>query len=95
MCIRDRGYGARAINPYLAQDCIRELIGRGMLEKDEQAAIEDYNNAILQGIVKIASKMGISTLQSYQSSQIFEALGIREDVVAQYFTNTDVYKRQV
>ena len=82
------GYGARAINPYLAQDCIRELIGRGMLEKDEQAAIEDYNNAILQGIVKIASKMGISTLQSYQSSQIFEALGIREDVVAQYFTNT-------
>ena len=82
------GYGARAINPYLAQECIEELIERGMLDKDVQAAINDYNEAILHGIVKIASKMGISTLQSYQSSQIFEAVGIKKDVIDRYFTNT-------
>ncbi len=82
------GYGARAINPYLAQECIEELIERGMLDKDPTAAINDYNSAILHGIVKIASKMGISTIQSYQSSQIFEAIGIRKEVIDKYFTNT-------
>ena len=82
------GYGARAINPYLVHDCIRELIGRHMLEKNEHAAINDYDRAILNGIVKIASKMGISTLQSYQSAQIFEAVGIRQQVIDEYFTNT-------
>ena len=60
------GYGARAINPYLAQEAIGELIDEGLLDKDFHAAVDDYNNAILHGIVKIASKMGISTLQSYQ-----------------------------
>ncbi len=82
------GYGARAINPYLAQECIMELIDRSMLDKDPHAAIDDYNNAILHGIVKIASKMGISTLQSYQSSQIFEAVGICQEVIDRYFTKT-------
>ena len=70
------GYGARAINPYLAQETIRELIEEGMLDKDYYAAVDDYNNAVLHGIVKIASKMGISTIQSYQGAQIFEAIGI-------------------
>lgn len=82
------GYGACAINPYLAQESIKELIDNKMLEKDYYAAVNDYNKAILNGIVKIASKMGISTIQSYQGSQIFEAIGIDEDVINKYFTNT-------
>lgn len=82
------GYGACAINPYLAQDTIKELINIGLLEKDYYAAVEDYNNAILSGIVKIASKMGISTIQSYQGSKIFEAIGIAPEVVDKYFTGT-------
>ena len=82
------GYGACAINPYLAQESIKELIDNKTLNKDYYAAVDDYNNAILHGIVKIASKMGISTIQSYQGSQIFEAIGINQDVVSKYFTNT-------
>ena len=82
------GYGARAINPYLAHEAIEELVDKGMLDKDPYVAINDYNNAILHGIVKIASKMGISTLQSYQSAQIFEAIGIKQSVIDKYFTNT-------
>ncbi len=82
------GYGARAINPYLAHECIGELIDMGMLDKDYHVAVDDYNNAILHGIVKIASKMGISTIQSYQSAQIFEAVGIKQSVIDKYFTNT-------
>ena len=82
------GYGARAIHPYLAHECIAELVSSGQLDKDVYTAINDYNSAILHGIVKIASKMGISTLQSYQSAQIFEAVGICKEVVDKYFTNT-------
>ena len=82
------GYGARAVNPYLAQETIGQLIDEGMLDKDFGAAVDDYNKAVLKGIVKIASKMGISTLQSYQSAQIFEAVGIAGEVVDEYFTNT-------
>ncbi len=82
------GYGARAVNPYLAEECITELIDLKLLDKDYHTAIRDYNSAILHGIVKIASKMGISTIQSYQSSQIFEAIGIKKEVIDRYFTNT-------
>ncbi len=82
------GYGACAINPYLAQETIKQLIDDGSLDKDYYAAVNDYNEAILSGIVKIASKMGISTIQSYQGSQNFEAIGIDEDVIKKYFTNT-------
>jgi glutamate synthase (ferredoxin) len=82
------GYGACAINPYLAQESIRELIDNHMLDKDYYAAVNDYNNAVLHGIVKIASKMGISTIQSYQGSQIFEAIGIAPEVISKYFSNT-------
>lgn len=82
------GYGACAVNPYLALETIRQLIDSKMLDKDYYAAVDDYNNAVLHGIVKIASKMGISTIQSYQGSQIFEAVGIDPDVVEKYFTNT-------
>ena len=82
------GYGARAICPYLAHECIEECVELGLLDKDAHTAIDDYNSAILHGIVKIASKMGVSTLQSYQSAQIFEAVGIRKDVIDRYFTHT-------
>ncbi|MCI7041949.1 MAG: glutamate synthase large subunit [Lachnospiraceae bacterium] len=82
------GYGACAINPYLAQESIKELIDNHMLDKDYYAAVDDYNNAILHGIVKIASKMGISTIQSYEGSQIFEAIGIDKDVINKYFPHT-------
>ena len=82
------GYGACAINPYLAQETIKQLVDEHMLDKDYYAAVQDYNAAILNGIVKIASKMGISTIQSYQGSKIFEAIGINKDVIDKYFTNT-------
>ena len=82
------GYGARAVNPYLVEETIVSLIEEGLLDKDFHTAVSDYNSAVLHGMVKIASKMGISTLQSYQSAQIFEAVGIRQDVIDKYFTNT-------
>ncbi|MFI3115883.1 MAG: glutamate synthase large subunit [Clostridia bacterium] len=82
------GFGVRAVHPYLAHECIQELIDKKILDKDYNTAIVDYNDAILHGITKIAAKMGISTLQSYQSAQIFEAVGINKDVIDKYFTNT-------
>ncbi len=82
------GYGASAVNPYLAHAVIEELIEKGSLDKDYYAAVNDYDHAVLNGIVKIASKMGISTVQSYQGSKIFEALGVSESVIHKYFTGT-------
>ena len=82
------GFGARAINPYLAHECIAEMIDQGILDKDYHTAIADYNQAILSGIVKISAKMGISTLQSYQSAKIFEAIGLNHKFIDRYFTGT-------
>lgn len=82
------GFGARAVNPYLADECIAELIDTGILDKDYHTAIIDYNKALLGGVVKIAAKMGISTLQSYQSARIFEAIGLSDEVVDKYFPGT-------
>ena len=82
------GYGACAINPYLAHESIRQLIDARLLHKDYYAAVDDYNSAVLHGIVKIASKMGISTIQSYQGAKIFEAIGLKEDFINRYFTDT-------
>ncbi len=82
------GYGACAVNPYLAHESIKLLIETDMLQKDYYAAVSDYNNAILNGIVKIASKMGISTIQSYQGAKIFEAIGLKEEFIQRYFTDT-------
>jgi glutamate synthase (ferredoxin) len=82
------GYGATAVNPYLVQETIHELIHDDLLDKDYYAAVSDYNDAVLHGIVKIASKMGISTIQSYLGSQIFEAIGISSEVIENYFTGT-------
>ncbi len=82
------GYGARAVCPYLAHQCIRALVWDGALDRDRYVAIRAYNNAVLQGVVKVAAKMGISALQSYQSAQIFEIVGLAPDVVSNYFSNT-------
>ncbi len=82
------GYGACGVNPYLALETIQELIDEKLLDKDYYAAVEDYNHAVIHGIVKIASKMGISTIQSYQGAKIFEAIGISKEVIDKYFAGT-------
>lgn len=82
------GYGVCAINPYLAHESIRQLINSKLLHKDYYAAVDDYNHAVIHGIVKIASKMGISTIQSYQGAKIFEAVGLKKEFIDQYFTDT-------
>ena len=82
------GYGACAINPYLAHESIRQLIESNLLHKDYYAAVDDYNSAVIHGIIKIASKMGISTIQSYQGAKIFEAIGLKTDFINRYFTDT-------
>lgn len=82
------GYGASAVNPYLAHETIHNLIENGLLDKDFYAAEDDYDQAVLKGIVKIASKMGISTIQSYQASRLFEAVGISNAVIDRYFRGT-------
>ena len=76
-------FGARAVNPYLAHDVVRENF-----PGDADAAIQRYNSALTAGVLKIASKMGVSTLQAYQSAQLFEAVGLDRQFVERYFTNT-------
>lgn len=82
------GYGANGINPYMAYEAIEHLIEENILELPLEEAIGRYQKAATKGIVKVMSKMGISTIQSYQGAQIFEALGIAAPVVEQYFTGT-------
>ena len=82
------GFGASAVNPYLALDTLYEMTNTGELDKDYSQASKAYINAVVTGIVKIASKMGISTIQSYQGSKIFEALGIAKSVCDEFFPDT-------
>jgi len=83
------GYGAEGINPYLAFDSIRELMDKGELAIDSlDQAVSNYIYSVTDGIIKILSKMGISTIQSYRGAQIFEAVGIHMDVIDKYFTRT-------
>ncbi|HEX5096131.1 MAG TPA: glutamate synthase large subunit, partial [Acidimicrobiia bacterium] len=83
------GYGAGCINPYLAFDTIRDLCREGVLSGlTERKAQKNYVKAAGKGILKVMSKMGISTVASYTGAQIFEAVGIRKDVVDEYFTGT-------
>lgn len=82
------GFGAAAVNPYMAYEAIRGLKEEGLLELDYDKAVYNYNKAVLKGITKILSKMGISTIQSYMGAQIFEAIGIGKEVIDRYFTNT-------
>lgn len=79
------GFGASAVNPYLALDTLYDLTSNGSLDKEYTEASNSYVNAVISGIVKIASKMGISTIQSYQGSKIFEALGISKSVRDEFF----------
>lgn len=82
------GYGASIINPYMSLAVIDKLIKDKAIQLDYQKAEENYVNAVNKGILKIMSKMGISTLRSYRSSQIFEAIGIHPDIINKYFKGT-------
>jgi glutamate synthase (ferredoxin) len=83
------GYGAGAVNPYLAFETLRDLERQGLLPGvDEEHAIKNYIKAANKGVVKVISKMGISTIQSYCGAQIFEAIGLDQDLVDKYFTWT-------
>ena len=81
-------FGARAVNPYLAHDCVRALCAAGQIAKAAPEALAAYDRALTAGVLKIASKMGVSTLQAYQSAQLFEAVGLDRAFVDKYFTNT-------
>jgi glutamate synthase domain-containing protein 1/glutamate synthase domain-containing protein 2 len=84
------GYGASAINPYLAIETIEDMHRRGLLAEKVTlpGAIDNYKKAVNKGLLKVLSKMGISTLQSYQGAQAFEAIGLNKSLVDKYFTGT-------
>ncbi len=83
------GYGGGAINPYLAFETLDDMIGQGMLPTlDHKSAVKNYIKALNKGVLKVISKMGISTIQSYRAAQIFEAIGLAKDFVDRYFTWT-------
>ncbi|MCK6565725.1 MAG: glutamate synthase large subunit [Dehalococcoidia bacterium] len=84
------GYGAGAVNPYLAIETIEQLAAEGNIEGDAPAseAVAHYLKAVKKGVVKVMSKMGISTIQSYRGAQIFEAIGLADEFVDRYFTKT-------
>jgi glutamate synthase domain-containing protein 2/glutamate synthase domain-containing protein 1/glutamate synthase domain-containing protein 3 len=82
------GYGADAVVPYLAYETIEELVAEDILETDGETGLERYRHAVEDGIQKVMSKMGISTLESYKGAQIFEAVGLDSDFVAEYFEGT-------
>jgi glutamate synthase domain-containing protein 2/glutamate synthase domain-containing protein 1/glutamate synthase domain-containing protein 3 len=84
------GYGANAINPYLAFETIEDMRKRKMIDPEitQDQAVQNYIKAIGKGIFKIMSKMGISTIRSYTGAQIFEAVGLSEEFVEKYFTKT-------
>ncbi|MBM7567307.1 glutamate synthase (ferredoxin) [Paenibacillus sacheonensis] len=84
------GYGVSAVNPYLAFETLDDMIRGGMLRGvTHEKAVKNFIKAATKGVVKILSKMGISTIQSYRGAQIFEAVGLNKDVVDQYFTWTE------
>lgn len=83
------GYGAEGINPYLAYESLRDLMDRDLIEvESHEEAVQTYIQSATDGIIKVLSKMGISTIQSYRGAQIFEAVGIHKNVIDQYFTRT-------
>jgi glutamate synthase (ferredoxin) len=83
------GYGAGAINPYVAFETLDDMIRQGLLVNlSHKEACKNYVKAAVKGVVKVISKMGISTIQSYRGAQIFEAIGLHPSVVERYFTGT-------
>ncbi len=83
------GYGCSVVNPYLAFETLESMIHEGMVANvDSKLACKNYVKAATKGVVKVMSKMGISAIQSYHGAQVFEAVGLRQDVIDQYFTWT-------
>ena len=82
------GYGAAAVNPYLAFETIEDLVARGAIPGPADAAVAKYVKALSKGVLKVMSKMGISTIASYIGAQVFEAFGLGQDVVDEYFSGT-------
>jgi glutamate synthase (NADPH/NADH) large chain len=82
------GYGASAVNPYLAIETLEDMAAKGRLNTDFAHALKNYKKSINKGLLKVFSKMGISTLQSYRGAQIFEAIGLNRDLIERYFTGT-------
>lgn len=83
------GYGVSAVNPYLAFETLDDLIRQGMIRNiSHEKAVKNFIKAATKGVVKVLSKMGISTIQSYRGAQIFEAVGLNTEVIDQYFTGT-------
>jgi len=83
------GYGCGAINPYLAFETLDDMLQQGLLTgMDHKTACKNYLKAAMKGVVKVLSKMGISTIQSYWGAQIFEAVGLKQELVGKYFTGT-------
>src|SRR6201999_178134 len=83
------GYGAGAINPYLAFETLDDMIRQGMLKNiKHKDACKNFVKAAVKGVVKVISKMGISTIQSYRGAQIFEAIGLKQSVIDKYFSWT-------
>jgi glutamate synthase domain-containing protein 2/glutamate synthase domain-containing protein 1/glutamate synthase domain-containing protein 3 len=83
------GYGVQAINPYLAYECINDMIAQNLLKDiSYDEAVKGYNKAVYKGVVKVMAKMGISTIKSYCGAQIFEAVGLGQELVDKYFTWT-------
>ncbi len=82
------GYGAAAVNPYLVFDALRDLVREGHLDVTPRQAAKHYIKAAGKGVLKIMSKMGISTVASYTGAQVFEAIGLGQDLVDEYFTGT-------
>jgi glutamate synthase (NADPH/NADH) large chain len=82
------GYGAAAVNPYLAMESVEDLVRHGIVDGDPYDAVHRYIKALGKGVLKVMSKMGVSTVASYTGAQIFEALGLAQDLVDDYFTGT-------
>ncbi len=83
------GYGVQAINPYLAYECLNDMIGEGMLENTTyDKVVKGYIKAVVKGVVKVMAKMGISTIKSYCGAQIFEAVGLGQELIDKYFSWT-------
>lgn len=82
------GYGVDAVNPYLALETVRNAVQKGTIPYSYKEAVKRFKKAVTDGVVKVMSKMGISTIQSYRGAQIFEAVGIGEEVIEEYFTGT-------
>lgn len=82
------GYGASIVNPYLAFAVIDDLVKTGEIQMEYTEARKNYIKSIEKGLLKISSKMGISTLRSYHGAQVFEALGVNPDIISRYFTGT-------